>query len=288
MANKKALVTGGNRGIGRGIVTSLVQDGYDVVFTYHSEQQDAENLTRELDKKYDSKVLYYAADFNEKQTPGVLVHRAWQDLGHLDLLVNNAGAFLRTGKLFCDTPPEEIDQMLMVNFRGYLMNMWESLRLMMKHGVKGNIINITSHRAIRPYSGDMVYGGIKAGITRATQSLALEGAPYGIRANCVAPGAIRYRTREEYLRQGSSEDEIEAREKLSRKIPLGRMGEPWEIGEAVVWLASEKAAYITGESIRVDGGLCMPGIPERAPSGDYEDLGWCFLQRKKDTDMENW
>ena len=135
-------------------------------------------------------------------------------------------------------------------------------RYMKAHEVKGCIINITSSRAERAYPGDCVYGGIKAAVNRASQSMALDLAPYGIRVNCVAPGAICIRTPEEIKAEGRTELEG-FWESLGERIPMGRNGTPKDIGRAVVFLASENAAYITGEVLRVDGGLILPGMPEK-------------------------
>ena len=124
-------------------------------------------------------------------------------------------------------------------------------RHMLEHGIRGNIINITSTRAERAYPHDSVYGGMKAGLRRASESIAIELAMHGIRVNNVAPGATELeRVSEQFY------------DKLGRKIPLRRVGKPEDIGEAVLWLASDAASYITGTSLRVDGGLILPGMPE--------------------------
>ena len=128
---------------------------------------------------------------------------------------------------------------------------------MKEHNIKGNIINITSSRAQRAYPEDCVYGGIKAAVNRASQSMALDLAPYGIRVNCVAPGAVCIRTPEQIKKEGRTDLEGF----------WERNGTPEDIGNAVVFLASEKASYITGEVLRVDGGLILPGMPEKTEEG---------------------
>ncbi len=152
--------------------------------------------------------------------------------------------------------------MLNLDLLNYLVLSSKAARYMKAHEVKGCIINITSSRAERAYPGDCVYGGIKAAVNRASQSMALDLAPYGIRVNCVAPGAICIRTPEEIKAEGRTELEG-FWESLGERIPMGRNGTPKDIGRAVVFLASENAAYITGEVLRVDGGLILPGMPEK-------------------------
>ena len=182
------------------------------------------------------------------------------ELGGLDLLVNNAGVTVFQSIL--DLEMEETQKMLNLDLLNYLVLSSKAARYMKAHEVKGCIINITSSRAERAYPGDCVYGGIKAAVNRASQSMALDLAPYGIRVNCVAPGAICIRTPEEIKAEGRTELEG-FWESLGERIPMGRNGTPKDIGRAVVFLASENAAYITGEVLRVDGGLILPGMPEK-------------------------
>lgn len=140
---------------------------------------------------------------------------------------------------------------------------------MVKNKVRGSLINITSSRGERAYAGDFLYGGLKAGLNRAIQSIALDLAPYGIRVNNVAPGAVRVRDKQELVNQGKTD----FWDDLGKKIPLERCGMPEDIGEAVAFLASEKASYITGTTLRIDGGLILPGMPEHVlPGEDFN--GW--------------
>lgn len=137
---------------------------------------------------------------------------------------------------------------------------------MVRAKISGSIINITSTRAERAYPCDAVYGGVKAALNRASQSAALDLAPYGIRINCVAPGAIAVRSKE-YLRKLNLIP-VDFWDELGTRIPLGRSGTPEDIANAVAFLASDQASYITGEILRVDGGLILPGMPEQS------DLSW--------------
>ncbi len=269
MKNRKAIVTGGSSGIGRGVVYCLAAAGYDVVFSYNSQSEKAmqvlENLRAEYPQAY---FACFGCDLSTKGEGTAFFHRAVEALGGLDLLVNNAGVTLKES--IFDLTEESMDYMLNLDFRNYMLLMRESCTWFASHGVKGNVINITSTRADRAYPTDAVYGAIKAGINRATQSVALDVAPYGIRVNNIAPGAIRRITDEE-MEQNPDHPQVVQIHYLSPRIPLERYGLPEDIGHAVVFLASEEASYITGTTLKIEGGLTLPGMPER-PEGQAK--GW--------------
>ena len=187
MERKKALVTGGSRGIGRGIVVCLARAGYDVVFSYNSKEEEAIE-TKQMAENAGGTCYYHQASL---ENPGVgqeLVHTAIRELGGLDLLVNNAG--ITVFESILDLSWENVQRLTNLDFLNYLFMAKEAAGYMVEHKVHGSIINITSSRGQRAYPEDAVYGGIKAAINRASQSMALDLAPYKIRVNCVAPGAI--------------------------------------------------------------------------------------------------
>lgn len=260
---KKAIVTGASRGIGRGIVRALAGDGYDIAFSYSTREDEAEAAAREL-KNMGADVWYAQSDMSEPGNGEAFFDAAAERLGGLDLLVNNAGVTVFQSIL--DLTEEDTRKLINLDLLNYLMLSSKAARYMKEHGVKGNIINITSSRAQRAYPEDCVYGGVKAAINRASQSMALDLAPYGIRVNCVAPGAVCIRTPEEIKKEGRTDLEG-FWEELGARIPMGRNGTPEDIGNAVVFLASENASYITGEVLRVDGGLILPGMPEKPEEG---------------------
>ena len=247
---KKAIVTGASRGIGRGIIRALAADGYDIAFSYRSREDEAEEAAREV-KTMGADVWYEQADMAEPGKGEAFFDQAVERLGGLDLMVNNAGVTVFQSIL--ELTAEETQKLINLDLLNYLILSSRAARYMKEHNIKGNIINITSSRAQRAYPEDCVYGGIKAAVNRASQSMALDLAPYGIRVNCVAPGAVCIRTPEQI--------------KKGERIPLERNGTPEDIGNAVVFLASEKASYITGEVLRVDGGLILPGMPEKTEEG---------------------
>jgi len=258
--NKTAIVTGASRGIGAGIARVLAANGYDLALSYNTAPDEMQALQKELTEQYGIACYCRQAAFDQMDTAMEFAHWAIDTLGHVDLLVNNAGRTMKGPLQYLSD--EVLDTLLILNFRTYIVMMREVSRHMIDNGIKGNMICITSSRSQCAYPEDGIYGGLKAGINRAIQSFALDVAPYGIRINCVAPGATQVRfgeeTREFYNTQ------------LAKRIPLERMGQPEDIGNAVLFLASDKASYITGEVLRVDGGLILPGMPE-APS--YQE-GW--------------
>ena len=273
---KKAIVTGASRGIGRGIIRELAAAGYDIAFSYRTREDEAKEAAEEI-RNMGSFAWYAKADMAQAGEGEKFFDQAVRELGGLDLLVNNAGVTVFQSILDLEMEEKQIEifrnagrkageyfakKMLNLDLLNYLVLSSKAARYMKAHEVKGCIINITSSRAERAYPGDCVYGGIKAAVNRASQSMALDLAPYGIRVNCVAPGAICIRTPEEIKAEGRTELEG-FWESLGERIPMGRNGTPKDIGRAVVFLASENAAYITGEVLRVDGGLILPGMPEK-------------------------
>ena len=283
---KKALVTGGERGIGRGIVHCLAEAGYDIATTYLYDTKEAERIVHEVNA-LGRECFVYQADLSDLKTTEELISKAVSDLGDLDLLVNNAAVKASYDMLY-NLTAQEIDLMSAVNFRGYMLLMRDALRYMMKTGKRGNIVNISSLSASRAFPRFSLYGGLKAAICRTTTEVALEAAPYGIRVNSVLPGAIDVRTREESIRDGISQEDIEDRENLGAKIPLQRLGLPKDIGQAVVWLASDAASYVTGANIPVDGGLSLPGMPENRRKPEETDLGWSYQKILTKEDMKDW
>jgi NAD(P)-dependent dehydrogenase (short-subunit alcohol dehydrogenase family) len=249
--SKNLFLTGGSRGIGRGIVRVMSDAGYDIAFTYNSEMSEAETLKAEVEKK-GRRCLFYQASL---QNPGVAEEvsaKAIQDLGGIDLLVCNAGKTKFNDLLRLEGAL--IDFIYNLNYRSYLLCAKAAANDMVSRGEKGSIIFIASTRGIRAYPEDAVYGGLKAALIRSAESMALNMAPHGIRVNCVAPGATAIR--------GSFTPEELSRGSLAKKIPLRRVGTPDEVGHLVRYIASDEAAYMTGNTIKLDGGLILPGIPE--------------------------
>ena len=276
---KKAIVTGGAVGMGRGIALILAEEGYDIAFSHYGNDEKAEKeieATMEMLKERGAKSWCKTADLTEKSAPKEFFDWAVGEMKGLDLLVNNAGVNMPLP--LQELTEENIDYLFALDQRAYVLLMHYAAVYMIENGIKGSIVNVSSSRGERAYPNAGIYCGIKAGLNHMIQAFALDVADYGIRINNVAPGAVRVRSKEELLaiKEGSPTDyfwdpeykehpekvENDFWDRLGPKIPLSRAGETDDIGHAVAFLASDKASYITGVTLRVDGGLIIPGMPE--------------------------
>lgn len=275
---KKVIITGGAKGIGKCLVEAFAEEGYGIAFSYYKNKKEALELMKNCKDK-GVECFCYKANFSEKDSAHEFFEKAIKDLGRVDVFVNNAGQSIPE-HLF-DLKEDSIDYILNLDFRSYMILMRDVAKFMKENGIKGNIINITSTRAERAYPKAGIYEAIKAGLNQCIQCFVLDMAPYGIRLNNVAPGAIRIRTKEEilniknptpmdyYWREeyiGKDKITSDMWDELGECIPLRRSGEPQDVANAVLFLVSDKASYITGITLRVDGGLILPGMPEDGKS----------------------
>jgi len=279
----KALVTGASSGIGQGTAIVLAEHGYDVAITYHRNEEGARETQRQIEA-LDRRCAVYQASLEADGVAEETVRRAHADLGGLTLLVNNAGRDTRNSVL--TTTRADMRYVLETNFYAYCLAAGEAARRMVRDGTRGSIIFVTSTRGESAHPDDFLYGGVKAAINRAAQSMALDLAPYGIRVNCVAPGATR-------VRESKVPRDFVPGTLLGGKpyypfdayIPAGRMGTPRENGELIAFLAGGRCPYITGTVIRVDGGLVLPGIAEGFAPTTWIDPQWIARHRAKMDEM---
>ena len=243
LEGKTAIITGGSRGIGKGIALVFAQHGANVAFTYSSSVESANSLEKEL-SNYGVKVKSYqsnAADHKESQD---LVENVLEDFGSIDVLVNNAG--ITKDNLLMRMSEEDFDKVIDVNLKS-VFNMTKAVQRTMLKQRKGSIINMSSVVGVKGNAGQSNYAASKAGIIGFSKSIALELGSRNIRSNVIAPGFI----------------ETEMTAKLEEKtvdvwrnaIPLKRGGAPEDIANACVFLASDLSAYITGQTLNVDGGM---------------------------------
>lgn len=244
LKDKVALVTGGGRGIGRAIVLALAKEGADIV-TCDINLERLKEVAAEVEK-LGRKVLILKADVSKIGEVDDLVKKALDKFTKIDILVNNAG--ITRDNLILRMSEEEWDQVLDINLKGTFNCLKTVTRPMMK-ARSGRIINIASVVGIMGNPGQANYAASKAGIIGLTKSAAKELASRGINVNAVAPGFI-----ETAMTEALGD---EAKEKLTSQIPLKRLGEVADVANLVVFLASADASYITGEVIKVDGGMLM-------------------------------
>lgn len=240
-----AIVTGGSRGIGRAVAMRLAKDGMNLVINYRGNSAAAEETER-LCRELGAEVLLVQGDVSRAEDCEKLATKAKEAFGRVDVLVNNAG-ITRDG-LLARMTEEDFRAVLDVNLVGPWNMMKAVNRIMMKQRY-GRIVNLSSVTGLMGNMGQTNYAAAKAGIVGLTKSYAREVASRGITVNAVAPGFIDT-DMTEAMPEG-------AKDKIITGIPMGRTGKPEDVAEAVAFLASEQAGYITGEVLRVDGGMAM-------------------------------
>lgn len=259
VAGQKALVTGANSGIGRATAVALGRAGADVVVNYVVDEDEAEKVVAEI-KAFGVRAYAHQADVSEEdQVVGMVAHMV-EEFGTIDIMVANAG-------LQRDAPSVEMtlaqwQKVIGVNLTGQFLCAREAAKEFVRRGVvpevsrsAGKIICMSSVHQIIPWAGHVNYASSKGGVGMMMETLAQELAPQGIRVNAVAPGAIRTPINR------SAWDTPEAESDLLRLIPYRRVGEPEDIANAVVAVASDLLDYVVGATLYVDGGMTLfPGF----------------------------
>ena len=245
MTIKIALVTGGSRGIGKEIAIALAKEGSNIAISYGNNYESAMEVIKEI-KSFGVDAIAVKADVSVSEDVKNLVKTIEEGLGTIDILVNNAG--ITKDNLLIRMTEEDWDSVMDVNLKGVFLCTKAVSRTMMKKKY-GKIINITSVVGITGNAGQGNYSASKAGVIGFTKSMAKELASRGIRVNAVAPGLI------ETDMTNVLKDEVKA--EMLKMIPLNTMGNPEDIANLVVFLASEKSDYITGQIIKIDGGMSI-------------------------------
>lgn len=242
---KIALVTGGSRGIGRAVAIELAKEGAAVAINYAGNKAAAEEV-QSIITQMGGKAMIIQADVSDEKSAMQMVEEVIAQLGGIDILVNNAG-ITRDG-LFIRMKEEDWNAVINTNLTGIFNCTKVAAKYMMKKR-SGRIINMSSVSGIMGNAGQTNYAAAKAGVIGFTKSLAREMASRGITVNAVAPGFI--------ATDMTAAMPEKAQEQVLTSIPLGKMGKPEDIANAVLFLASDKASYITGQVIHVDGGMVM-------------------------------
>lgn len=245
LVGKVALVTGGSRGIGRAIALKLAENGADVAINYAGNTAAAEEVKTAIEQMGRKALLVQGsvADTDGVQT---IVNTVVKELGRLDILINNAG-ITRDG-LLMRMKEADWDDVMNTNLKGVYNCSKAVLRTMMKQR-SGRIVNMASVVGEMGNAGQTNYAAAKAGVIGFTKSLAKEVASRGITVNAIAPGFI--------ATDMTSVLTDDQKAEMARTIPLGRAGQPEDVANAVLFLVSEGAAYITGQVLNVDGGMVM-------------------------------
>jgi len=243
LKDKVAIVTGGSRGIGSAIVRELVGRGVKVAFTYLKSEESAKTLSEEI-KKSGGRAEAFKSNASNYEEAKMTIEKTIDKFGALDILVNNAGVIKDKSLMMMD--PADWREVIETNLTGYF-NMAKACIVTMMKQKSGNIVNISSVAGVIGTARQANYSSAKAGIIGLTKSLAKEVASYNIRVNAVAPG---------YIETDMTRD-LKQKDDLMKMIPGGRFGKPEEVAKVVSFLASDNAKYITGQVIKVDGGLAI-------------------------------
>lgn len=245
LANKTAIVTGAAQGIGRGIAKAFAQEGADVVIS-DINCSDQANATAEWIRNLGRRSLVVQADISSREQVEAMFDRASEELGSIDILVNNAG--IETIVPFLEMTDQQWCDVTSVNLKGGWMCSQAFCRRAITASRKGAIVNIGSIQAGRVLPGRTHYAPSKLAIEALTRNISAEMGPHGIRVNCIHPGLIETPMTDWVMKRPDILSVI------VDQISLGRPGQPCEIGAVAVFLASDAASYLTGQSLYVDGG----------------------------------
>ena len=252
LEGKVALVTGGSRGIGEATAIALAKAGADVAVTSRK-LPDLERVADEV-RKLGRRSLAREAHIGRVDQLQPLVDAVVAELGRIDVLVNNAGTNFFAPAI--DMEERAWDSVFNLDLKGLFFLSQAAARVMRDHG-GGRIINVSSVSGYRVQVPTAHYSIAKAGVIMATKAMAVEWAEYDIRVNCIAPGAIDTRLYDAIFSLLPDEEATTRKAAAASRIPMGRIGQPSEIADAILYLASDASSYVTGQTFAVDGGALL-------------------------------
>ncbi len=244
---ENVLVTGGSGGIGTALCVAFAQTGRNVAVHYRSNREKAENLASVLSQTYGVKAVPVQADVSNSQSVGAMFDKISAELGDIHILVNNAG--IAQQKLFTELTTGDWKNMLGTNLDGVFYCAQEALKRSMLRDHRGVILNISSMWGQVGASCEVHYSAAKAGVIGLTKALAKELGLSGIRVNCIAPGVIMTDMMKDFDEQTIAQ--------LKEETPLNAIGAPKDIADAAVFLCSDRAKFITGQTLGVNGGFLV-------------------------------
>lgn len=247
LKGKTAIVTGSSKGIGRAIAGRFGKEKMNVIINYHSDPAYAIEAVEHI-KKSGGNAYAVGADVSEEEGVKALLNAAVQHFGTIDIMVNNSG-FNGKNALPHELSLDEWQRVIDVNLTGAFLGSREAIAYMLDHDIKGSVLNISSVHQQIPRPGNIQYSASKGGMKQLTETLAINYADKGIRVNAIAPGTIAT----------ESNDDLEGSHKAAqlKKIPMKAFGKPEEVAAAAAWIVSEEAAYVTGTTLFVDGGMTL-------------------------------
>jgi NAD(P)-dependent dehydrogenase (short-subunit alcohol dehydrogenase family) len=247
LSGKAALVTGAQQGIGKAIALALAREGADVAINYLDGEAMAADVAASV-RALGRRAVLLQGDVASSGTPARLVDATVVAFGKIDIMVNNAGVFPRVP--FLEMTEKDWDFVHSINLKAAFFCAQSAARSMVAAGTGGTIINLASSAIFGASPRGVHYAASKGGVVSMTRAMALELAPFRIRVNAIAPGL----TDTAQPRYGSTEAELAER---AAAMPLGRMGQPEDIANVAVFLASEKSAFMTGQTVHANGGMFM-------------------------------
>jgi glucose 1-dehydrogenase len=246
LANKVAVITGSSLGIGSAIALAFAKEGAAVAVDYRSHPDEAKEIVEQIES-FGSRAISVQADVSSLEDVKNLIQKAVEEFGRLDVMVNNAG--MEQKMPFLETPLDVWNKSIAVNLTGAWLGCQEAAKQMVSQGVSGRILNVSSVHEDLPMPTNSPYCAAKGGLRMLMRTIAVELAPHNITVNNIAPGAV-----DTPMDAPLKEDAIEMQQLLS-EIPLQRMGKPEEVAALAVYLASDAAAYVTGSTFVIDGGM---------------------------------
>jgi 3-oxoacyl-[acyl-carrier protein] reductase len=250
LQNKVALITGGSRGLGRGIAVGFAREGADIVVNYREQKDRADEVVEEI-RTLGRRAEAIQADMGNPKAIGGFIEKAWDIFGRIDILVNNAG--IAYFKSFLELSMEQWRRVMSVNLDGVMLCCQFVARKMIRAEIRGKIINVSSVNGFQVEKDHIDYNVSKAGLDMLTKSMAAELGPHGINVNSISPDIVRT----EILPDGFLENEGVA---FIRKTPLGRKAEVADCVGPAIFLASDESSYIQGHILVLDGGMSITQV----------------------------